>query len=332
MGLAVAVLGLPFLVTGCRLLATHLEEPAPSRCADCHREIVAQWERSAHAAAWTDPRFVALTDGRRNEACLPCHAPAPLLEQPPTAPVQLRPSHRESGVDCHACHSVACAYAGPYRSWGPHPVKKDKTRLPCASFCGTCHAGEYDEYISLYTPLAEASGAPQQCATCHMPATISRLTQDHLLSYAHPKRIVHDHSFHALGERPAAGVVEIGDLAMGRRADGEVEVSFTLTNRGAGHRIPTGRFGQRGLRILVAVLGTDGLTLGRREQSLLSGAPGALAPGQATPFSVVIGTPRGSQPANVRVSVERPSRDGSSRYPLATGAIALPAAKSDNDR
>jgi len=325
LGLAIAVIGFAVPMAGCRLPATHLENSAPSNCADCHREIVGQWEESAHSRAWTNPQFVAATDGRRNEACLPCHAPNPLLEQPPTDPPQLRATRRESGVDCQACHSVACAYAGPYRSWGPHPVKKDRTRLPCSALCGSCHTVEYEEYLSLYAPVAEAAGEHRQCATCHMPAGISRLTQGHVLSYAHPRRIVHDHSLAGWTDHRPEGVVGIGPVASRRRADNQLEVNFTLTNCGAGHRIPTGRFGQGELRILVAVLGADGLTLGLNELALLPGDPRSLAPGRPAPFSLGVRIPESSQPAMVRVLVERAERERSMRYPLASGEWPAPS-------
>ncbi|NUQ65374.1 MAG: hypothetical protein HUU20_23145, partial [Pirellulales bacterium] len=194
------LLGLAAAVAGCRLNSETMEDRTPRGCAECHTETARQWASSAHARAWHNPKFVAETQGHARQPCLGCHAPQPLLEQSSSGPPPLRDKDRQCGVDCHACHAVACAYAGPYSSRiGPHKTVQDRTRLPCSSFCGTCHEVEHAEYTSLYIPAVEP-GQARHCADCHMPPSVSRLTQGHLLSLIHPRRVVRDHSMPAFAE------------------------------------------------------------------------------------------------------------------------------------
>jgi hypothetical protein len=196
-------------------------------------------------------------------------------------------------------------------------MKQDATRLPCSSFCGTCHEVESQEYRTFYLPSLGPSQAAQHCVDCHMPVGRSRLTQGHLLSYAHPRRTVHDHSFPVWTEEVIRGAVQIGDLEL-RREERLVDVHFTLTNQGAAHRIPTGQFGDRLVRVRLELLGQDGAVLGQEEESLLARHPACLIPGEARPFSLAVDLTGGPQPARVRVLVERVDRNRSFRHTLAT--------------
>ena len=60
-------------------------------CGQCHESAYAQWSRSRHRTAYTDPIFrheLAGVDERA--ACVGCHAP--------------RVARRDDGVDCATCH------------------------------------------------------------------------------------------------------------------------------------------------------------------------------------------------------------------------------------
>ncbi len=309
-------------------MAGRVEDRAPEACAECHQEIARQWAGSSHAKAWVDPEFVRATYQRQVAQCLPCHASEPLLEQQVAQPPQLRREHRERGIDCAVCHLVAGAYAGPYKSWGPHPARQDRTRLPCSTFCGACHEVEYQEYVTHYVPSRQPGEAAKQCIECHMPARFSRLTQGHVLSLAHPRRTVHDHSFPLWTEEVTRDAVRIGNLDFAWLASDELEVSFTLTNRNAGHRIPTGhQYGYRELRILVELLGQDGAVVGEEEHSLFAAGGDGLIPDQASPFTLIVEIPNESTPVQARLLVERLDQNRSFRYALATGQWPLPDAK-----
>jgi hypothetical protein len=256
------------------------------------------------------------------ERCLACHAPAPLLDQPPSQPPQLRDSDRECGVDCAACHAAGCSYAGRYKSWGPHPVKQDLTRLPCSSFCGACHEKEYVEYRELYLPSLAPSQAVLQCADCHMRIKKSRLTQGHILSLAHPKRAVHDHTFSSVGSDLLHNAVQVGKVAV-EEVGGQAVVRFALVNRGAAHSIPTGRFADRSVRISLELLGSDGVVLKRTEHSLLTGPLSSLEPGKECPASITVQLGE-ARPAAMRISVELLDHDGSFRGALGSWHSSWP--------
>lgn len=269
--------------------------------------------------AWTNPAFAAESSGLTETQCLPCHAPTPLLEQPPKQPLVLRERERGFGVDCVVCHLDGCQYVGPYDSWGPHPMRQETARLKSAEFCGECHLMEHQEYTALYLPAMEAGHTtPKTCAECHMPACRSRLTQGHVLSLIHPRRTVRDHSFQLWTDRLIQGAVELIDLEVHRKSPEEFKASFTLVNRSAGHRIPTGKFGERELRLQVELLDEGGRVLGSGSRSCFSARTQGLAPEKPTTFSVVVAIPGGQQPAAVRLVVERVNRDRSFRRTFLT--------------
>jgi len=309
------LLGLSVALPACRLAEREMQDRTPRGCANCHTNIADQWERSAHAIAWSDPAFIRETEERSITDCLPCHASQPLLEQPPGEPAALRDDDRAFGVECRTCHQLGEAYVGPYESrLGPHPVVQDSIRLPCSDFCGICHEMEAEEHATVYLPAAPSG---LSCAQCHMPTYQERLTQGHLLSYIHPKRTVHNHAFPVWSPIVAAGAVEIGQVAAVAAEGRPIEVSFSLTNRGAGHRIPTGAYGYREMRVAVELLDRDGKTVGHAHQAVLPGQVQSLAPGVPTAFTLQVAATSNESPQVVRVLLERVNRDRSFQYTLA---------------
>jgi len=309
------------LACGCRVPNRHVPTTRPQGCADCHVEIACQWQSSPHAVAWTSPTFQSATDQATATACLPCHAPEPLLEQPFSRAPSLRAAYREDGIDCHACHAHCGGYAGGERTFGPHIMVQDGVRLPCAEFCGTCHTTEMQEYAEGYANSRDASETAS-CADCHMPRHRARLTQGHLLSLIHPRRDVPDHSFTLWDERLTAGAVEIATLRT-EAAEPGLRVHVTLVNRQAGHRIPTGKFGHREVRLLAEAESSDGQVIGRAEQSLLARSSEALQPGKPADFALAIYLQQNALPHLVRLTVERVNNDRSFRHPLAVAQTAL---------
>lgn len=320
---------LAFLLTalvwwsGCRVAEREMADRTPSGCAHCHVTIAQQWDESAHAHAWTDPAFVHRTSEHRLAQCLPCHASQPLLERSPGERPQVRAEQRETGVDCSVCHQRGCGYVGPYSSHlGPHPTAQDATRLPCPEFCGTCHEREHREYADLYVPAAPA-GEAQACVQCHMPTQRARLTQGHLLSYIHPRRITHDHTFSTCTAGVTAGAVAIDAPTVTWRSPTEADIRFALTNRGAGHRIPSGAFGHRSLRIAVELLDRRGNRVGEQERAVLAGQPDCLDPGRRVPLSLAVTVAGREPPVQTRILVEHVDRERSFHYTLAESTWQL---------
>jgi len=321
LALAMLVAG---LATGCRLIENHVKDHTPNGCADCHVNITRQWAASGHAEAWDDAGFKRVSANRTVADCLPCHAPEPIHQQAPGEEPKLREVRLSDGVSCRTCHAIGCTYAGPYDSWGPHRMVQDRTRLPCSSFCGTCHNFEQEEYAELYVPNVEPDETPKQCIGCHMPVCTDRLTQGHLLSRLHPERVVHDHTFPAFSDKLLEDAVHLEGLGVLHTAEDEVQVEFTLTNRGAGHRIPTGEYGYRELRIHVDLLDKDGNVLGFEEESLNGARRDGLVPGQPTLFSLTVFIETGSTPASIRLLINRINLDRTIRANLITLEKPLP--------
>lgn len=310
------LLALGLATIGCRLLPGRAKEPSPQTCAECHQDIAGQWAASGHAIAWTRPEFAKETEGLTTASCLPCHAPAPVYDQAPAEKTRLRAERLDDGVDCAVCHATAGAYVGPYDSWGPHPMKGDRARLPCSAFCGHCHAPERDEFNVLYLPSLKPGQTPKQCVDCHMPARWSRLTQGHALSLAHPERIVRDHSFPIWTDEVLRDAVAIRAVGYQRHEGGQVAVDFSLVNQGAAHNIPTGKYGHRELLITVELFDAEGRTLAQEEQKILPGRLNALSPNAPTAFYFIVSPPVRAEPARMRVLVERVNKDRSFRRTL----------------
>lgn len=157
-----------------------------SRCATCHTDIHAQWERSAHRNSFREPFYqknVKDLIEQRNIAftrhCEACHNPAALFSGVLTdKPAFKERPFDEDGVSCIACHSIESVNGkgiGGYVMTEPVLlVKEDSTRLPDATdeqiledvpshrrammrpllkspeFCGACHKSQVPKELNDY--------------------------------------------------------------------------------------------------------------------------------------------------------------------------------------
>jgi hypothetical protein len=224
--------------------------PVAEDCRRCHGDVVAEWSDSPHANAWTSKHFSALTADHAAEACLGCHAPAPLGRD---GEIALRSDHREEGVTCVSCHLVPDADAAPLTMRGPHartspievhPIVVDAL-FTKPDLCGTCHAEVLEQWRAAPEP---ADGSQKEiCQACHMPAVRRKIE-----SYD--------------PDRPYSSViVALGSSVDGRRHrfDGPPDPWKHLElekRREAGrwiidvrnkmpHALPTGAFGHREARL-----------------------------------------------------------------------------------
>jgi len=194
-------------------------------------------------------------------------------------------------------------------------MHQDLQRLPSSQMCGTCHRAEFEEYTTLYEPSVK-EGAAYGCVDCHMPAYRDRLTQKSLLSLLHPKRIVHDHSTPVWTGWPVDRAITLDRLSLSRQQGHEFRVEFALTNCGAGHRIPTGEFGDRTVTIRIELLDKDRKPLGHDKIVLTTNSRRRLAPAESTSFTATIRLSGETEPKSVRVSVERSAGEPSSTMTL----------------
>jgi hypothetical protein len=188
-------------------------------CEPCHAEVVAQWQKSAHADAFTNSLFRASFRHERRAWCVSCHAPLP--EQ---AAGQLR----DEGVGCAACHirggAILAARPATAEAEKAHPIVVEP-RLLQAGFCGGCHQFNWPITTEplrygphpMQNTLAEwqKSGSSQACVDCHMAG-------------GHRMPGGHD-----------AGWV-LGALDVSVEARDRKQVRVRLRSHDVGHSVPTG--------------------------------------------------------------------------------------------
>jgi len=225
----------------------------PESCVDCHAGVVAEWQQSRHAVAFTNPEVRApdQSDNFRRAECLPCHAPAPIFRQGITedSRVIARTLRRVDGVDCLSCHLTddgRMAATRPDLPGACRPLLKAELSTP--AMCQACHNqhGTHDEW-----KLSPAAAAGQDCADCHMPR-VSRTGDE-----AGAPRSGRSHRFP--GGRDAQFALAGLDLQPRFTEDGATLV-VELTNRFAAHNLPTDSR-NRALDLVVTLLDARGLPL-----------------------------------------------------------------------
>jgi len=123
----------------------------------------------------------AATNPEQATVCLQCHGGlAGILSQPVS---QWRQSiHAEQGISCHHCHggdpTDAPMAMNPERGFigVPSPAQ-------IADFCGRCHIGVREDYLTSAHGKAPRSAGPQ-CVTCHAAHLVKKASLDLINSQA----------------------------------------------------------------------------------------------------------------------------------------------------
>ncbi len=195
-------------------------------CRQCHADAFAEWEGSHHAIAFVNPEVRKLSQDFRNEECLACHAPRPVLGFEPGERVLARSSDRKSGVDCLACHQhpdgegIATANRSPQKNAPCKPYYEP--RLADVELCASCH--------NQHKTVEQWRGAPaelkgENCLACHM-----------VDAFREGGRRGRHHGFPAAHDKVAllSAIQLLGGVD---ESSGTPWVS--LSNVGAGHNFPT---------------------------------------------------------------------------------------------
>jgi|SRR5579884_1403870 len=231
-------------------------------CGTCHREIYEEWKTSIHSQAYEDPFFHAYwTKDKHVWVCLNCHAPlenqqATLIQEIPRARVEKAtevpnpgydPEYQKEGVTCAACHVRDGVILGPFDdSAAPHPTEFDPNfRTP--QLCYRCHnvvsgpaqfynvgpCGTYAEYEGKF--FMKERG--MICQSCHMPEVQRPVATDGPIRHGrrHLWRGGHDPEM----VKRAVAVQVTAEPATPRPGE-DLQVTVTLINAGAGHKLPTG--------------------------------------------------------------------------------------------
>ena len=302
MGLAPGWIAVLLLVAGTQ--GAGLSAPnRPTRsdvCGECHRDIYRMWRASAHAAAMEDPVFLeayretTARDGTSaGRVCLACHSP--LVDK--TGDVQLDRKVTWEGVSCEVCHSlvgVELSSSGAKLAFDVGAVKRGPIRdatstghevayselHTTALVCAGCHEYVNAEGTPIITTYSEwkASRAAKDgrtCQSCHMGRTRAHVVDPRILRAPGVEVNLHEvpggHSLEQLHKALGASILDP------TRSGDQLEIKIRLTNKGAGHAVPTGMPGRRViLRVQVDTSAGKSLQDQRVYEKIFRGADGAL--------------------------------------------------------
>lgn len=230
-------------------------------CGDCHRAIFEGWKQSVHARAMESRLFQDALKSAEQESgaearkvCLRCHAPTAVL----TDDLGLVKKVSWEGITCDYCHSIrevstsgGNAHArvefsevksGPTRDASSPAHRTVFSAVHTSSLaCISCH--EYKNglgfsVLSTYAEWKESpySAAHEECQHCHM-YTVQGAVVD--------PRVQESAGGINLHQMPGSRSPEQLNKAVRmrlstERTGGVVQVTVRLTNRGAGHFVPTG--------------------------------------------------------------------------------------------
>ena len=239
-----------------------------SDCGACHKAIYAEWRKSAHASALVDPQFQFewAKDGHL-WLCLNCHIPLtnqqisvvqgvhdgdlhrPIVESNPSYDSELA----QEGITCAVCHVREGAVLG-LRGDGaaPHPVRVEPDMLSFEA-CLICHnaLGRFGGTLVCNFDTGDdwrRTGLPESgadCVHCHMPrvtrpvaqGAAARDSRGHTWSGAGIPKFFEDSSL----VPPQSGLdIEIVPDPGGYRPGEKGRITVNVTNRHAGHSVPTG--------------------------------------------------------------------------------------------
>jgi len=243
--------------------AVDLKPPSSAElCGDCHRAILDGWKRSAHSTAMESRLFQDALKGAEAEFgvqarknCLGCHAPVGVL----TGDLDLVRKVSWEGITCDYCHSIqdvttaggnpkakvefTLVKSGPSKDLSS-PVHGTRfSPLHTSSLaCITCH--EYSNslgfpVLATYSEWKNSAYGKNDvgCQECHMFRVEGDVVDPRVKRAPTLTLNLHEipggHSIQQLNKAIKA------DLSATREGD-RLRVVVKLSNRGAGHDVPTG--------------------------------------------------------------------------------------------
>jgi hypothetical protein len=263
---------------GTTALAVDLKPPSSAEvCGDCHRAIYDGWKRSAHATAMESRLFqdalkIAEADFgvQARKHCLACHAPVAVE----TGDLELVRKVSWEGITCDYCHSIqevttaggnpkakvefTLVKSGPSKDlFSPAHGTRFSPLHTSSLACITCH--EYSNaqgfpVLATYSEWKNSRYGKGElgCQGCHMYRIAGDVVDPRITRSATLTLNLHEipggHSLQQLNKAIKA------DLTTAREGD-QLRVVVKLTNRGAGHDVPTGS----ALRQLIMDLQADSL-------------------------------------------------------------------------
>ena len=217
-------------------------------------------------------------------SCGTCHAPAAAVDAPFTGDVNGQRDRLIAGIHCDFCHKTESAYLSPSTRapypnmpgvlslrvlrppsgdnvfFGPYPDVHDPDayapQMTDSRVCAPCHQHSFWG-TPIYTSYPEwlASSFPGRkitCQTCHMPPSgDTHFALPEMGGLEHPPETIPSHL--QLGITDEAFMQTAAGLeAEVEAVPGELRVTVTVTNVGAGHHLPTDHPGRHLLLVVEA--------------------------------------------------------------------------------
>jgi len=245
------------------LLAVDLEPPSSAElCGDCHRAIHDGWKRSAHAAAMESRLFqdalkLAESDFgvQSRKVCLGCHSPIAVQ----TGDLGLIKKVSWEGVTCDYCHSIrdvtmtggnpraqvefSLVKSGPSKEAASTAHGTAYSAVHTSSLaCVVCHEYRNSLGFAVLTTYSEwknsaYTGGEQSCQSCHMYRVQGDVVDPRVKRGSHLTLNLHEiPGSHSLDQLNKAIKAQLSAVREGN----QVRVSVQVSNRGAGHDVPTG--------------------------------------------------------------------------------------------
>jgi hypothetical protein len=203
------------------------QDNSAAQCRSCHVAQYNDWRSSRHSMAWSNDFFQFDYRQNKRQWCRNCHIPMVAQQKSDAAALALR----DEGINCITCHVRGDAFFAKFkRPNSPHNTKPIPT-FGNDQFCEGCHQfnfprfgdhGEFKNYTDepMQNTVAQFRKGPfaksHTCRDCHAKSSGG---------HAYPG----GHDLRMLREALAFRVCKSGESLRTR-----------LTNRGAGHNVPTG--------------------------------------------------------------------------------------------
>ena len=239
--------------------------PVPSSaefCGDCHRAIETGWKQSAHSQAvesrlFQDAMKLAEADygPSARKTCLSCHSPIAVQ----TGDLALVRKVSWEGITCDYCHSIRdVSLAGPnpkatvdYSLVKSGPWKDLSSPAHGTAFsavhtssliCASCHEYRNSLGFPVLTTYSEWTksaygGNNQNCQSCHMYQVEGKVVDPRVQRTAEATINLHQiPGSHSMQQLEKALRAQLSTTHEG----GKLRIVVEVTNRGAGHYVPTG--------------------------------------------------------------------------------------------
>jgi hypothetical protein len=198
-----------------------------AQCGECHALQYEEWRASRHSKAWTNDFFQTDYRSKQQQWCRNCHIPMKAQQKGDELALELR----KEGVNCITCHVRGDTFfARTKRKGSPHNTK-EVAGFDSDKFCEGCHQFNF--------PILGKQGELLEYTHEPMQSTISQFREGPMAK-THTCRDCHANTpgGHSYAGAHDPGMLEQA-LGFGACRKGKL-VRTTLTNRGAGHNVPTG--------------------------------------------------------------------------------------------